>query len=112
MTRKKVKVDIINVGWLYNKSKSFAGIVPDLALYCEQRPRLVETDFIKHLIEAYWKQSQKKIIYKLLYPYMAYLILNLSFLVSASEQYEEERNDKTYITVVSLAAGTIPFWLY
>ena len=47
-----------------------------------------------------------------MYPYLVYLILNLTYLIYASTEYEEERDHDTYLKVVSLSGATLPFWCY
>ena len=55
-TRRKVVVEMIDIGWLYADKKSFAEIVPVLSKICDQKNSYVESPLIKYMLDAFWKQ--------------------------------------------------------
>ena len=75
---------MIDIRWLYAHGKTFAELAPALSKICDQKNSQVESKLIKYLLEAYWDKYQSAIKRHLMYPYLAYMFANLTFLVYAS----------------------------
>ena len=78
-----VKVELLDIGWLYADSNGFLDFVQVLDKASQNNKELFDTQFVKTLLNVFWEKYNYKIIWKIFFPYVLYLILSISFMVQA-----------------------------
>ena len=65
---------------MYSNKKSFLDFV--LVLDACKRPDLLMTDFVKIMLNVFWKKHKWQILWKAFIPYCIYLALSLYYMLN------------------------------
>ena len=79
ISKKVVKVKIMDISWLFEKGKTFADFVAFLADF--ERHAIFESKLVGYLLEEFWKNDQKRIIKFLMIPYFIFMIIAQWFII-------------------------------
>ena len=73
----KVQVKILDIRWITRSGLGFLDFVTILANY--KKDKLFTTDLLKSLTHEYWTIYQRKIILRILLPWMIYSMLSILY---------------------------------
>ena len=74
----------MDIRWILRGQKGFLDFVPVLENF--ERDNLFQTDFMKSLTHEYWMAYLKKIIARMLVPWIIYSALSLAYFAKTLDQ--------------------------
>ena len=102
MTINTVQVRLLDLGWLYADGNVFLDFI-DVLQSADYSQDIFASEFIKTLLDVFWRDNEVKIFRKIFLPYMMYLIVTLIYMVHiVNEHTREEQGNWFYIGIINM----------
>ena len=88
---------MIDIGWLFSCGKTFLHFAE--ALNDQDRDAVNDTDFVKYILDVFWKKYQIKIVLRIFLPYILYAILTFVYLVEIINNDAYKERDARMIVI-------------
>ena len=75
MVETEVKVQMLDLGWLYTDGQSFKDFVDFLGT-----KTIIMTDFSRVMLDSFWQNFKDSILWTIFMPYIMYLFLTIYYM--------------------------------
>ena len=82
---------MIDIGWLFSCGSTFldfANLLND-----QDKDAVNDTEFVKAILEVFWKKNQNYIVLKIFLPYIVYVCLTFVYLVDILNNDAQKERD-------------------
>lgn len=105
-----IVVKQLSLSWLFKDGQNFMGLVE--ILNDSDNHTIFATNFVDILLKQFWGQYQKKLIYRMFLPFVAYFISQITTMAIMLDKKLNPLTNYEQIHVYIFSSMTLALWCY